>query len=105
MIRNYLTTAFRNFTRHLSYSFINIFGLAIGLTTAILIAIWVNDEIKVDTGYVDHDRIYQILYNSTFSDGHIETSESTAGPLAEAIIADVTEVEAAGRWDDPTPRI
>jgi ABC-type antimicrobial peptide transport system permease subunit len=105
MIRNYLTTAFRNFTRHLSYSFINIFGLAIGLTTAILIAIWVNDEIKVDTGYVDHDRIYQILYNSTFSDGHIETSESTAGPLAEAIMADIPEVESAGRWDDPTPRL
>lgn len=105
MLRNYLTSAFRNFTRHLSYSFINIFGLAIGLTAAILIAIWVNDEINVDTGYVDHDRIYQVLYNSTFSDGHIETSESTAGPLAEAIIADVTEVEAAGRWDDPTPRL
>jgi putative ABC transport system permease protein len=105
MLQNYLIIAFRNFYRHLGYSAINVFGLAIGLATSILISLWVIDELRVDTDFPEHQRIYQILYNSTFSDGHIETSEGTAGPLAAAITAEIPEVEAAGRWDDPSPKL
>jgi len=99
MIKNYFVIAFRNFYRHLGYSAINVFGLAVGLATAILISLWVLDELSYDTGYPDHERIYQVMYNSVYSDGHVETSESTAGPLAEAMMAEIPEVELAGRSD------
>ncbi len=105
MLRNYMTVAFRNFYRHLGYSSINVFGLAIGIATSILISLWVIDELRVDTDFPDHKRIYQVLYNSTFSDGHMETSEGTSGLLAEAMMAEIPEVEAAGRWDDPAPTL
>src|SRR5258705_11449425 len=105
MFTNYFKIVLRNFIRHPGYNIINIMGLAIGLTTSILIALWVINELQVDTSHGDHERIYQVLYNTTFADGHIETSEGTAGPLAEAIMAEIPEVEAAGRWDDPTQRL
>ena len=48
MFRNYLTIALRNIVRHKLYSFINIAGLAVGLTCVILIAIFVQDELSYD---------------------------------------------------------
>lgn len=99
MIKNYFKTTFRNFYRHLGYSSINVFGLAVGLATSILISLWVVDELQFDTNYSDHERIYQVMYNAVYTDGHIETSESTAGPLAEAMMAEIPEVEEAGRSD------
>jgi len=102
MLHNYITIAFRNFYRHMGYSSINVFGLAIGLATSILISLWVVDELHYDTGYPDHDRIYQVMYNAVYTNGDIQTSESTAGPLAESIMAEIPDVELAGRTDDPS---
>src|SRR5258705_2812660 len=102
MRTNYFKIVLRNFIRHPGYNIINIMGLAIGLTTSILISLWVINELRVDTSHGDHERIYQVLYNTTFSDGHIETSEGTAGPLAETVMAGIPGEEAAGRLDDPT---
>ena len=48
MFKNYLVTAFRNIVRHKLYSFINIAGLAVGLTCVILIALFVQDELSYD---------------------------------------------------------
>ena len=44
MLRNYVKIAWRNLVKHKGYSFINIFGLATGMTVAILIGLWVWDE-------------------------------------------------------------
>ena len=48
MFKNYLTIAIRNILRQKAYSFINIFGLAIGITCAIFIYLWVYDEVTFD---------------------------------------------------------
>src|SRR5215475_5697357 len=48
MFRNYLTVALRNIIRHKLYSFINIAGLAVGLTCLILIILFVRDELSYD---------------------------------------------------------
>jgi putative ABC transport system permease protein len=60
MFRNYLITALRNFARHKLYSFINIAGLSIGLACAILIALFVRDELSYDRWIADSANLYRI---------------------------------------------
>ena len=60
MLKNYLKVAFRNIWRHKVYSFINIFGLAMGIALAILILLFVRDELSYDAFHVKADRIYRI---------------------------------------------
>ncbi len=100
MFFNYLKIALRNFVRHPGYSSINIFGLSIGIATALMIFLWVLDEVRFDTGYRDHERIYQVLTNAIYPNGDINTGESTTGPLAEAINNEIPDVDAAGRAGD-----
>ena len=49
MLKNYLKIAFRNLIKNKGYSFINIFGLAVALTSALLILLWVQDELSWDS--------------------------------------------------------
>ena len=48
MLKNYIKIAFRNLIRKKAFSFINIFGLAIGMACTILILLWVQDELSYD---------------------------------------------------------
>jgi len=60
MFQNYLVTALRNIARHKLYSFINIAGLAVGLIAAILIGLFVQQELSFDTWLPGSERIYRI---------------------------------------------
>lgn len=60
MFRNYLTVAVRNLTKHRLYSAINIFGLAIGIASCILIVLFVRDELSYDSFVPNAERIYRI---------------------------------------------
>ncbi len=60
MISNYIKIAIRNLIRHKAYSFINIFGLALGITVCILILLFVKDELSYDKFYENNDRIYRL---------------------------------------------
>ena len=60
MFRNYLVTAVRNIVRHKLHSFINIAGLTAGLTAAILIGLFVQQELSFDTWLPGSERIYRI---------------------------------------------
>ncbi len=60
MIRNYLKVALRNIVKHKGISFINIFGLAVGMTCAILIILWVQVQLSYDSGQINKDRIYRL---------------------------------------------
>src|SRR5690348_10571781 len=60
MFHNYLITALRSIVRHKLFSFINIAGLAVGLTAAILIGLFVQQELSFDTWLPGHERIYRI---------------------------------------------
>src|SRR5690606_39792216 len=60
MIKNYLKTAFRTLMKNRSYSAINIAGLAVSLSAAILILLWVWDELSFDRMHSKADRIYQL---------------------------------------------
>ena len=60
LIQHYFKTLIRAFRRDLFYSLINLFGLAIGLASAFLILIYVQDELSYDKHFNDYDRIYRL---------------------------------------------
>lgn len=61
MIRNYFIVALRNIFRNKGYAAINILGLAAGMTVAILIGIWITDELSFNEYFENHDRIAQVM--------------------------------------------
>ena len=60
MIKNYLLIAFRNLLKNKGFSFINIFGLAIGMAACLLILQYVTFELSFDKFHTKGDRIYRI---------------------------------------------
>ncbi len=94
MLRHSLLILFRNFKRYKSASFINLFGLSVGLASALLIYLWVNDELSIDKFHEDDDRIFQVYENLDETDG-INTNETTSGYMASAMMAEMPEVELA----------
>ena len=81
MLRNYLKIAFRNFTKHKTYSAINIAGLATGMAVAMLIGLWVWNEFAYNQTYANYDRIAKVMQNQTFND-KIDTWSGQAMQLA-----------------------
>jgi putative ABC transport system permease protein len=84
MLRNYLIITFRNLRKNGFYSFINISGLAIGITCSILIILWVADETSFDKFHPKADRLYQVWANAYF-DGRINSWTSVPLPTHEAM--------------------
>jgi ABC-type antimicrobial peptide transport system permease subunit len=80
MFKNYFKTAWRNLKRNRGYSIINIGGLAMGMAAAMLIGLWIYDEMSFNRQFENGGRIAQVLQNQTFN-GDIETSWSQAMQL------------------------
>lgn len=79
MIKNYLKIAFRNFSRNKGYVFINVFGLAAGITCFVLITLYVQDELAYDQYHENADRIYRVV--EVVSDAEESSSQPfPAGP-------------------------
>src|SRR5882762_244504 len=96
MLRSYLKIAFRNLTRNKVFSFINIFGLAAGLATCLLIMLYIFDESSYDKHHKNGDRIFRIASVSA-TGGKGETWAAAAAPLAGALKNDLPEVEQVTR--------
>ena len=84
MIKNYFKIAWRNLIRNKGYSFLNIFGLAIGIACAGFIFLWVEDEMSYDNNNIKKDRLYLVKTNNKVDDG-VFTHSSTSGLLAQAM--------------------
>ena len=69
MIRNFLLTAYRNFTRNKIYTFINILGLAIGMSVCIMLLLWVQNELSYDKFHENKDQIYSLIQEGIWNDG------------------------------------
>ncbi len=94
MFRHNLIISFRNFKRYKTSFFINLIGLSTGLACALLIFLWVNDEMNVDKFHEKDSRLYQVLENVEQAGDSI-TRQTTAGPTAEALATEMPEVEYA----------
>lgn len=84
MIRNYVKIAARNLLRNKVFSFINIFGLALGLACSMLILLWVQDELNWDRFHPDVDQLYRVYINRPGDNG-IFTQTAVQLPLWEAL--------------------
>lgn len=96
MLKNFFVITVRSFFRQKFYSFINVFGLTSGLVCTLFIYLWINDEVSKNKFHTDIDHIYQIFTNIKW-DGEMITWESTPGPLADEIKANIPEVSAVAR--------
>lgn len=94
MIKHNLLLIYRNFRRFKSTFLINLIGLSAGLACALIIYLWVNDELSVDGFHNNGGRLYRVMVNKLQND-NIDTSPSTQAILAEAIQEKVPEVEYA----------
>lgn len=96
MIKNYIKTAFRSLLKNKGFTFINIFGLALGLTICLLIVFYVFDELSYDRYNTKHDRIYRV--NTDLKYGGTTTAFAiTAPPVGNALVKEFPEVENAAR--------
>ena len=94
MLRHNLLLAYRNFRRYKSSFFINLTGLSTGLACAILIFLWVNDELLIDQFHENKNELYQVMENVDQAGGII-TRQTTAGPTAAALLDEMPEVVSA----------
>ncbi len=104
MIKNYLKIAWRNALKHKGFSLINIVGLAIGITTTLLIFLYVHNELTFDQYNTKSDRIARVTttLHAPESDLVLATSPT---PLATFLTREYPEVAAAARLEPATPAV
>jgi putative ABC transport system permease protein len=90
MLTNHIKMAFRHSLKYKGYTTINLLGLVIGLTSSVLILLWVNDEVEKDQFHTKADRTYRNMYQTS---GEIITTGGIPGPLLEVLRNDYPEVD------------
>jgi len=96
MLKNFFKTAFRNITRHKGFSFINIAGLALGLTACILIGLFVWDEHQYDKNITDGEQVYRVYEEYTNTEG-TQMMAVTPPMFSTALDREFPEVEKTAR--------
>ncbi len=84
MLKNYFKTAWRSLIKDKLHSFINIAGLSIGMTVAILIGLWMHDELSFNKNFKNYDHIAQVIQNVT-NNGEVQTWWDVPYPLSEEL--------------------
>jgi ABC-type antimicrobial peptide transport system permease subunit len=92
MFKNYFKIAFRNIRRNSTYSILNISGMAIGMASAILILLWVQDEWSYDRHFENADELYRVIENQNLSGGGSSMIVPTPGALAPALKEEYPEI-------------
>lgn len=103
MFQNYLKIALRNLLKHRGYSFINITGLAVGITCCILIMLFVLDELSYDRYHANAERICRIRTDVDVA-GNMLKLATTSYPMAAALKNDYPEIQEITKivkWGDP----
>ena len=93
MLQNYLKIAFRNILRNKVFSFINILGLAMGISACLVIFLLVNFELSFDNFHPDYGRIYRITSGFKNPDGSAYYNAGLSGPMPFAIRRELTGLE------------
>jgi putative ABC transport system permease protein len=98
MLKNYFTTAFRNLARNKIYSFINIAGLSLGLACAMLIMLYVKDEVSYDKFHKNTRQLYRVNRRLTRDNGNIDKSGYTGYLQGPRFTANIPEIETFVRY-------
>ena len=100
MLKNYLLISFRNLRKHASYSLINILGLGLGLSTFILLMVWIEHELCYDSFHEKSDRIYRASMEYSFGGQVAKTSVSPTA-LLPTLQKNFPEIENGTRVYNP----
>ena len=97
MIHNHIKIAWRNLKKQPFFTFLNTFGLAIGMAGCLLISLYIHDELSYDKMFADADRIHRVNNNIKFG-GDERLFAVTPAPMAEALKNDFSEIELVTRF-------
>ncbi len=97
MIKNYLIIALRSLRRNFGFSLINTIGLAVGMAAAILILLWVADEVSFDRFHKNLDEIYRVYEHQAYSGTDDLRVYNTPGPLADKLRDDFPSIKRVAR--------
>ena len=97
MFKNYINITFRNLKKYKGFSFINILGLAVGMTCTLLILLWVQDELSYDRFFPNSNRLYRVVDSEKYSNGEESLFSLNPPSLAPALINQYPEIVDAAR--------
>ena len=105
MIRNYLKIAFRNLTKYKFISFINLFGLTLGLICCLLIFIFILHELSYDKYHPNADRVYRVTRRFSNPETgalslHLSTVAPPFGPLLQNDFKEIERRKEAKKGDE-----
>jgi ABC-type antimicrobial peptide transport system permease subunit len=104
MVKNYFLIGWRNLVRTKVFSIINIAGLSAGMAVAILIGIWVWDEVSFNTSFKNYDRLAQVYHHVTFGDESL-TINDVPEPLGRTLKESYPDFEEVVMTSYPVSRI
>src|SRR5690606_23350059 len=96
MLKNNLKIAWRSLKKQPFFTFLNSFGLAIGMAGGLLLCLYIHDELGNNGMFADADRIHRVNADLKFG-GKEELLAEVSAPMAQAIISDIPEVELVTR--------
>ncbi|MFL5739883.1 MAG: ABC transporter permease [Flavisolibacter sp.] len=85
MFRNYFKIAWRNLLKNKVYSIINIVGLAAGMAVAVLIGLWIWDEVTYDQYHGNHEQLAQVMTTFIDNDGKMGTGSAVCMPIGDEL--------------------
>jgi putative ABC transport system permease protein len=100
MLKNYFKIAWRSLLKDRQFTFLNILGLSSGICCAVLIWLWVADELSVDKFFANDNRIYEVMESNRLN-GQQQMSDESTGLVADLLIAQDPEVEYAASLAPP----
>ncbi len=84
MFKNYFRVAMQNMVKNKLHAFINVSGLATGIAVALIISMWIYDEVSYNTQFSNHERIGQAVQNLT-ANGEVDTWTNVPWPLGNEV--------------------
>jgi len=93
MVRNFFLIAFRNISKNIVFTLINVIGLAVGLASSLLILLWVTDELSFEKFNKKADNIYRVEEDQFYSGQryHVTVTPFPGGPVWKEKIPEITE--------------
>src|SRR5450432_309447 len=96
MLKNYFKVAFRNLLRNKAFSIINILGLAVGMASAVIILLWIQNEVSYDRFHANDKRLFEVWEND-LRDGGLQSGTPTPQLMGPALKSDYPEIENSAR--------
>ena len=98
MLKNYLKIAWRNLLRNKAHTFINVAGLSVGMAVAMLIGLWIYDELSTDKHFKNYDSLYQVIMHQS-NEGAIYTNWVTPFPMGDELKSKYSDFKAVAMCD------